>query len=314
MTSSPIERTAATFVAVFSHWRNERGLTKKTLATQMGFDPSYLSHVERGRHRPTVDFARRAELVLRTGGAIWQAFVAYDDARSAHARGRRVLPPEHWRPPGAGPIVEQEVATLTYQDGYYRCVVRRALYNAGTDPITRWLFRIVVDRYPEDPERSKSHHRAHPLILSELAVYGRGVDGSEPMQWRAKHDREAFKEIWLLFENDAGQFPLYPGQRTTIEYGWTIPDQLWGAWFQRAIRLPTGRLVVRLSLPASLDPQVWGVESSLSNNEAPLRTPVLRRAGDPAGGERSVFEWVAEAPPVHARYTLRWRFRPATDR
>lgn len=308
MTTSPIERTAATFVAVFSRWRADRGLTKKYLAAQMGFDPSYLSHIERGRHRPTADFARRAELVLRAGGAIWQAFVEYDDARTADARGRRDLVPEHWRPPGAGPVVEQEVASLSYQDGYYRCVVERSLYNAGTEPITRWLARIAVDRYPHDPELSNAHHRNHPLALSELGLYAVcGSGGGEPMWWRAKHDRDALKEVWLLFENDTGRFPLYPGERTTIEYGYTVHEQLWGQWFQRAVRLPTGRLVVRLDLPTPPDPQVWGVETSLSAGEAPLRTPVVRRPG----ANRARFEWETEAPPVHARYTLHWRFRPA---
>lgn len=307
MTTSPIEQTAASFVAVFSHWRADRGFTKKHLASQMGFDPSYLSHIECGRHRPTADFARRAELVLRAGGAIWQAFVAYDDARTTDARVRRELAPDHWRPPGTGPMVEEEVASLSYQDGYYRCDVRRSLYNSGADPVTRWLARIAVDRYPQDPKHSNAHHRANPLSLSELglyAVYGH-TDRREPMWWRAKHDRDALKEVWLLFENDSGRFPLYPGQRTTIQYGYSVREELWGQWFQRAIRLPTGRLVVHLDLPATLDPQVWGVETSLSAGETPLRTPVARRSS----AARAVFEWQTELPPVHARYTLHWRFR-----
>jgi transcriptional regulator with XRE-family HTH domain len=308
MTTSPIEQTAAGFVAVFSRWRADRGLTKKHLATQMGFDPSYLSHIERGRHRPTADFARRAELVLRTGGAIWQAFVDYDDARVSAARERRDVVPEQWRPPGAGPVVEEEFASLSYQDSQYRCVVRRTLYNAGVEPITRWLARIAVDRYPHEPERSNAHHRSHPLSLTDLQLFAvHGSERLEPMWWRPKHDRDALKEIWLLFENDAGRFPLYPGQRTQIEYGYTIGEELWGRWFQRAVRLPTARLAVQLDLPGRLDPQVWGVETSLSTGETPLRTPVARHNGN----QRAVFRWSTDAPPLHARYTLHWRFRPA---
>lgn len=315
MTTSPFEpagapagqdRSAATFITVFSRWRAERGLTKKRLAAQMGFDPSYLSHVERGRHRPTSDFARRAELVLRAGGAIWRAFEAYEQARAAEVDGRRPPVPERWRPPGTGPVVEREVASLSYRDGYYRTVVRRTLYNAGTEPITRWLARIAVDRYPQDPERSNAYHRDHPMFLSELGIYAvRRTSGREPMWWRPKNDRDAVKEIWLLFENDAGRFPLHPGERTTIEYGYSVPDELWGQWFQRWVRIPTGRLVIRLDLPTMLDPQVWGVETYLTTGDAPLRTPLVRQQ-DP---ERSVFEWETEAPPVHSRYTLHWRFR-----
>lgn len=312
MTTSPIEQAAATFAAELARWRTNRGLSKKQLATQMGFDPSYVSHMERHRHRPTADFARRAELVLRADGAIWRAFVAYDDARNARASstlpGRASPVPEHWLPLGTGLVVEEEVASLSYQDGSYHCVIRRVLHNANTEPVTRYLVRIAVDRYPQEPERSNAHHRTHPLTISELALHAVCFQppAVEPMAWRTKQDRDAFKEIWLLFENEHGRFPLYPGQRTTIEYTYTVGDQKWGQWFQRAVRLPTRRTVIRVDFPASLDPQVWGVATTLSAEEAPLRTPVTRTAGD----DRTTFEWATDNPHLHGRYRLEWRFRP----
>src|SRR5262245_39364099 len=55
---SPVQRASAEFVAEFARWRLERGLSKKQLAAEMGFDPSYLSHIEAHRHRPTEDFAK----------------------------------------------------------------------------------------------------------------------------------------------------------------------------------------------------------------------------------------------------------------
>jgi peptide deformylase len=311
MTTSPIERAAETFAAALAQWRVERGLSKKQLAARMGFDPSYVSHVEGRRHRPTEDFARRAEAVLGAGGAIWQRFQEYDELRHARAGATAVQRdppvPEQWLPPGTGLVVEQEVAALSYRDGAYRCAIRRSLYNAGTEPVTRYLARIAVDRYPNEPDRSNRHHRAHPLTFAELDLqaFCGETDAREPMEWRAKHDRDAFKEVWLLFENPQGRFPLYPGRRTTIEYAYTVSEEKWGLWFQRAVRLPTRRLTVRLDFPADLDPQVWGVETSLSAEEVPLRTPIER--GDAAG--RAHFEWVTEAPPLNARFRLEWRFR-----
>ncbi|GAA1851078.1 peptide deformylase [Asanoa iriomotensis] len=312
---SPIERAAQTFAAELSRWRVERGLTKKQLATQMGFDPSYVSHVEGRRHRPTEDFARRAEAVLSAGGAIWLRFQDYDDLR--HARGvagqshRDPPVPEQWMPPGTGLIVEQELATLAFIGDAYRCVIRRSLYNAGTEPVTRYLVRVAVDRYPDDPELSNKHHRDHPLTFDELDLRAWCDDppAREPMEWRKKHDRDAFKEVWLLFENANGRFPLYPGERVTIEYAYTVGQEKWGRWFQRAVRLPTRRLTVRLDFPTELDAQVWGVETSLSAEEAPLRTPVSRRAE----GDRTWFEWTTDAPTLNARYRLEWRFRAARE-
>jgi peptide deformylase len=315
MTSSPIERAVDSFAAELAQWRVERGLTKKQLAARMGFDPSYVSHVEGRRHRPTEDFARRAEAVLGAGGAIWRRYQHYDELRhsraAAGAAHRDPPVPEQWLPPGTGLVVEQEIAMLRHVEGAYRCTIRRSLYNAGTEPVTRYLARIAVDRYPHDPERSNRHHRDHPLTFDELdlqAFCGEG-EARERMEWRAKHDRDAFKEVWLLFDNEEGRFPLYPSQRTTIEYSYTVSQEKWGQWFQRAVRLPTRRLAVRLDFPAALDPQVWGVETSLSAEEVPLRTPVERRNAD----DRIRFEWVTEAPPLNARYRLEWRFRGRPD-
>jgi len=163
MTTSPVERAADQFVTALAQWRVERGMTKKQLAARMGFDPSYVSHVEGRRHKPTEDFARRAEAVLAAGGAIWQRFQEYDELR--HARNtpshRDPPVPAQWLPPGTGLIVEQEVAELAYTERAYRVRVRRSLYNAGNEPVTRYLMKIGVDRYPHDPTGSNRHHREH---------------------------------------------------------------------------------------------------------------------------------------------------------
>ena len=316
MTTSPIERAADSFAAELSRRRVEQGMTKKQLAARMGFDPSYVSHVEGRRHRPTEDFARRAEAVLGAAGAIWQRFQEYDELRHsrATATAHRDPPvPGKWLPPGTGLIVEQETATLTYRDNAYRYVIRRALYNAGTEPVTRYLVRVAVDRFPGDPGRSNRHHREHPLTFSELdfQAYCEDQGTRERMEWRKKQDRDAFKELWLLFENAEGRFPLYPGRRAVIEYACTVGEEKWGQWFQRAIRLPTNRLTMRLNLPSTSDPQVWGVETSMSAEEGPLRTPVVRRID----GDRVHFEWSTEEPPLNARYRLEWRYRipPTAD-
>ncbi|MBX7269619.1 peptide deformylase [Micromonospora sp. Llam7] len=309
MTTSPLDRAADSFAAELARHRTERGLSKKHLAALMGFDPSYVSHVEGRRHRPTEDFARRAEAVLEAGGAIWQRFREYDGLRHARSERNHRDPslPGQWMPPGTGLIVERETAVLTHTEDAYRCVIRRELYNAGTEPVTRYLIRVAVDRYPNDPGRSNRHHREHPLSFAELQLRASREEFGEreAMHWRAKHDRDAFKEIWLLFENAERRFPLYPGRRATIEYAYTVGQDKWGPWFQRAVRVPTRHLAVRLDLPATLDPQVWGAETSLSAEEGLLRTAVTRHED----GDRAIFDWATDEPPLNARYRLLWRFR-----
>jgi peptide deformylase len=320
---SPVQRASAEFVAEFARWRLERGMSKKQLAAEMGFDPSYLSHVEAHRHRPTEDFAKRAEAVLQSGGAIWQRFREYDELRATERAARqpagatgaggvragagagRANGPhsDAWLPPSTGLVVEREVARLSYVEGRYRCTVRRSLYNAGAEPVTRYLIRIVVDRYPNESDRSNKHHREHPLTWDELHLIA--SSGGERMQWRPKTDRDAYKEAWLLFENDRGRFPLYPGQRATIQYTYHVGADKWGPWFQRAVRLPTRRMRIELDLPMSLRPVVWGVETTLSAESVPLRTPIEQEIE----GDRAVFGWACDNPPLHARYRLEWRFR-----
>ena len=69
MSSPLVDRAADAFAATLLEWRAKRGLSKKQLAAVMGFDPSYVSHVEARRHRPTEDFARRQPMVFFLGAA-----------------------------------------------------------------------------------------------------------------------------------------------------------------------------------------------------------------------------------------------------
>ncbi|WP_053644112.1 helix-turn-helix transcriptional regulator [Streptomyces sp. XY431] len=302
--------TAEAFAAEVAHWREVRGLSKRALARQMGFDPSYVSHVESGRHKPTEDFARRADEALNAGKAIWRRWTEYDAGRPrSRPQGGPPAPrrPEQPYASGSAILVEHDEAVLEFDGAAYRLAMRRRLRNTGTEPITRYLIRIAVDRYPGEPERSNAHYREHPLTWDELAITA-SCQGEE-MRWQAKHDRDAFKEIWLLFDNEQGRFPLYPGEATWIEYAYSVGADKWGHWFQRAVRLPTEHLAVRLDFPADLDPVAWGTETSMTAEAAPLRTAIERNNV----GDRRQFAWATDDPPLHARFRLEWRFRAGPD-
>lgn len=204
-------------------------------------------------------------------------------------------------------VVESDEATLRYDDGAYHPHQRRRILNTGTEPITRYLMRISVDRFPGDPERSARLYRSNPLRWDfiRLAAW---CDG-EPMRWEVKTDWDALKEVWLLFENARGRFPLYPGNSACIEYTYHVADDRWGPWFQRAVRVPTRALSVTLDFPADLDPVVWGMETSMTAGAFPFRTAIQRTDTD----DRRVFAWSTENPPLHARYRLEWNFRAQPD-
>lgn len=284
------------FGAAVARWRTHRRLTQQALASAMGFDRSYVSHVEAGRHPASADFARKAESQLNAGGELWATWQA-----ASNAPGEQSTPsPAH---ASGGLIVELDHAELRYDGQVYTATMRRRIVNAGSDPVTRYLIRISVDRHPGDPEASNGLYRQHPLTFDELGLTATCDD--EPMTWRPKLDRDSFKEIWLCFENEHGRFPLYPGERATLEYAYTVGDDKWGHWFQRAVRLHTLRLSVRLVFPAALVPSVWGTETSTTAEATPLHTPMTRHSHD----GQAVYDWSTADPPLNARYRLEWRFK-----
>ncbi|MEU5420845.1 helix-turn-helix transcriptional regulator [Streptomyces sp. NPDC020667] len=301
-----VEQAIEAFAAEVAYWREVRGLSKKALAAAMGYTPSYVSHMEAGRTKPSEDFARRADETMNAGKAIWKRWCEYEAAKArAHSPATPPTPRRAEQPyaTGSALMVEHDAARLDYDGSMYRLTMRRLLRNTGEEPVTRYLIRISVDRYPGEPERSNAHYREHPLTWDELELTAscRG----EEMKWETKHDRDAFKEIWLLFENDQGRFPLYPGESVWIEYAYSVSDHKWGRWFQRAVRLPTEHLEVQLAFPVMLDAMVWGTETSMTAEAAPLRTAPSRHDD----GETSVFTWSTSTPALHARYRLEWKFR-----
>lgn len=290
------------FIAELKRWRDLRGMSQKRLAPEVGYTPSYVSKVEGGHQVPSFAFARQADVILQAGGAIRRA---YDELQTQLVAAPDTSPPElaQFDQQSASLVVEHDDADLHYDGRFYRAVMRRRLRNASEQPVSRYLIRISVDRYPGNPERSNQLYREDPLTWHELDLHAECRD--EPMRWKVQHDRDSFKEVWLLFENDAGHFPLYPGESTTIEYAYTVSDNKWGHWFQRAIRLPTERLSVRLLFPTELEPVVWGMETTMSADAHPFPTAVHRYTED----GRDVFTWSTENPPLHARFRLEWRFK-----
>jgi transcriptional regulator with XRE-family HTH domain len=299
------------FAAELRHWREMAGHSQKKLAGMVGYTASYVSKVEGGTVLASREFAESADQHLQAGRALvrrWremrEALLSVPKARMHH---ERLSTEDVQSAPGTELVVEHEHAELAYRDGVYRTSVRRQLRNTGTQPVTQYLIRIAVDRYPSDPELSNQFHRESPLTWEEIGLSATCAE--EPMTWRIKHDRDAAKEVWLLFENRDGRFPLYPGDTTWINYLYAVSAQKWGQWWTRAVRLPTRRLSMKLILPARLQPQVWGVATSMTADASPFRTPFTREHED----DQLTFTWSTDEPPLHTRYRVEWRFRMPDD-
>jgi transcriptional regulator with XRE-family HTH domain len=301
------DETAREYAEELRRWRERRGLSKRGLALLMSYDRSYVSQIEGCHLPPTEDFTRRAEAVLTAGDSLWARWEEYEAAkRKVGLGGGRVragAPLSAVAPLGGELFAEHDDAALTYDGQRYHLKMSRHLHNEGEAAVTRYLMRVSVDRYPGEPERSNQHYRRNPLTIQELDLAA--WCGDEPMAWEVKLDRDALKEIWLLFQNRDTKFPLYPGQDCWIHYSYVVSDQKWGPWFQRAVRLPTRRLSVRLSFPTRLQPVVWGTETSPMVGQMPLRRPLQCAEV----GEQTVVDWTTERPPLNARYRFEWKYR-----
>jgi peptide deformylase len=301
----------AAFIAELRHWREVAGYSQKALAKAVGYTPSYVSKVEHGTVLASRSFAESADQHLRAGRALVRRWKDMHDVlvELSGERARHEEPPadDPQSAPSPDLVVEHELAELSYRDRTYRTRIRRQLRNTGTQPVTQYLIRIAVDRYPGDPERSNQLYREDPLTWEEIGLSA--ICGDEPMSWHVKEDRDAFKEVWLLFENADGRFPLYPGETTWISYAYTVSARKWGPWWARAIRLPTRRLSMTVMFPSQLQPVVWGIATSMTAEASPFRTPISRQQKD----DQVVFTWSTDEPPLHARYRIEWKFRAPDD-
>ena len=60
-----------------------------------------------------------------------------------------------------------------------------------------------------------------------------------------------------------------------------------------------------LVFPARLRPFMWGMETSMTAEASPFRTPISRQETD----DQVVFTWSTDEPPLHARYRIEWKFK-----
>ena len=289
MHSSEFQPDISDFAAEFCYWLDVSGYSRNALGKKIQFERSYISKVASGKEPGSLDLIEAADNAMTAGGTLIRAW------NNTHHSPKPSDKPATPVPNNAAELqVREDQARLHYDQDEYRLTQRRLLINNGDTPITQYLLRISVDRYPGQPELSNAFYREHPLQWDVLKL--RAWLGSE---------RDSFKEVWVQFVGEDGQqLPLYPGQEAWLEYEYTVSEDQWGNWYRRAVRLPTDRLSVELDFLASIDPTVWGLHTSATGDGMPLDTPItIKRDND-----RAIYSWSTDQPRLHSRYTLEWKF------
>ena len=286
-----------TFPETLTRLREAHGLTKKQLAKLIGFDPSYVSHMESGRHRPTYEFAVRADTVLHAEGTLVSAFLSTaDHPADAVPAAQRALP-------GISPglVVRYERAELSRGDsGFYLIAIQREIHNGSQQPVTRFPVHVEVDVYPGDPRRSRLFYQDNPVTLDELDF--RATFDGEPTRWDLVRDRDAVKKLHVRFEPHGMLTPLYPGDSAVIETRYRVPCTKWGDWFEREIRWPTERLSVSIGFPERLGVRLTAREVTWGGDRA-LPTRIESRVCD---GMR-YYDWSTARPALTNQYRFDWQ-------
>ncbi|MCR8944095.1 helix-turn-helix transcriptional regulator [Streptomyces sp. OUCMDZ-4982] len=151
-------------------------MSKRALALAMGFDPSYVSHVEPGRHKPSEEFSRLADEALDAGKAIWRRWCDYEQAK-ARTRRPAASPPAQRRPEqpyatGSALVVEHDAARLQYDGSNYRLTMRRRHRRRADHPLPDPDLRQPLPRRPRAIQ--------HPLQSTPVGLERARADGHLP--------------------------------------------------------------------------------------------------------------------------------------
>jgi transcriptional regulator with XRE-family HTH domain len=168
--SEEAQQAIDAFIAELRHWREVAGFSQKALAKIAGYDPSYVSKVEKGTLIASRAFAESADTATKAGRALvrrWRemgALVSDGDTSASHHNGPVQDDPQS--AVGTALIVEHEDAMLIYSDGIFETRIRRLLRNVEPNQCRDTSFALPLTGIPAIPnvptastERIRSHGR-----------------------------------------------------------------------------------------------------------------------------------------------------------
>lgn len=287
------------FLGELKRLTDVRGYTTTRVASLIGCDVAYLEHVRLMREPASEGLATAADRVLRANGSLLSLW--RDDRRLVRTpdggggQADEELPPEI--------MIECDETSLQLRGDTYVVRRRRRITNTGEVPLFRISAKITVDRLPGSAARSLAVYAANPLTWTELKLRAT-CDGRRSMRCVVREDGMAYKEFWLLFEDEAGSFPVSSGETATLEYEYQVSRQKWGNWLQRTVGTPTREMRVELSFPERADTTVWGSQICGTAAALPFKQPLVHSRG--RGHDH--YAWSVSPPHPNGTYRIEWRF------
>ncbi len=207
----------------------------------------------------------------------------------------------------AGPqlAIDSEKARLTFEGDSYLVEIEKAYVNPTPVCCPCAEAQVLVNAFPDEPERSRALYREHPLDLEEIGFTARCNGKSVP--FAVQKDLDSNKTLLIPFGGAGEGSELQPGARAVLAYSFRIEKKLWGPYFERHVNRETQRLECELRFPP-------GVVAELCL----LRNPRLESESldEEIEGEEdalsTVFRWKRDRPRLQSRYKFIWRFADGT--
>ncbi len=190
--------------------------------------------------------------------------------------------------PGPPLEVERDDNRVTYQRRRYMIESRKVFRDIKQH--VNFPIRVYADKFPDDRAKSLKLYARSPLTLNgielEVEVDGRKVDPEVVL------DTPSLKELTV---------PLGPSARELV-YRYTIPQSLWGSFFQREIRFPTDHFSVELVFDRiGRAGDVHAAQRPLASKSAsPLR------AHSVPDGPQEKFNWELTDVEPNTRFAVSW--------
>ncbi|MFG2577201.1 helix-turn-helix domain-containing protein [Streptomyces sp. NPDC048481] len=128
---APSEAALADFPGRLRHLRRQRGLSLADLARQTHYSKGYLSKIETGAKRVTVDVARRCDEILRADGGLLRLLTTHAGTDGEAAGGRDDVPPYR----GLSAFTARDAEWFFGRERATAALVERVFARVGEGPL-----------------------------------------------------------------------------------------------------------------------------------------------------------------------------------
>jgi 3',5'-cyclic AMP phosphodiesterase CpdA len=198
--------------------------------------------------------------------------------------------------------IELERARLTFDGNTYLVQIEKTYVNPTPYAWPYAEAHVLVNAFPDDPERARALYREHPLDLDEIG-FSAQCNG-EQVEPTLLYDLESSKRLLIPFGRDGEEdSELQPGSKAVLAYSFRIDKALWGPYFERHVNRETKRIECELSFPrGSLADMTLRKNPRLSSES--LDEELVR---EEAAGSVT-YRWHRDRPRLQSRYRFLWSF------